>query len=146
MGIGGIKKYIESPEQLWQFFIDYVEHERLNPMRKTEYIGQHAIRVEIELETPITFEGFECYLFKMHIISDLGDYSSNKGDRYSEFATIIKQIKSFCFTNNFKGASVGLFNASLIARKLGLTEKSEVKLDATIQDTSIKWGDNEIKI
>ena len=140
-------KYIKSPEELWGFFCDYIEHERSNPMQKTEYIGQNAIKVTLDLETPITFEGFECYLFKMDIISDLGDYAKNKDNAYSEYPPIIKQIKSFCFTNNFKGASVGLFNASLIARKLGLTDKTSVDLSGTVETTStIKWGGRDIKI
>ena len=44
---------------------------------------------------------------------------------YPEYLPIITRIKQFCFSQNFKGASVGLFNANIIAKKLGLSEKVE---------------------
>jgi len=119
-------KYIETPERLMQLFKEYVLHERDNPMYKREYVGRDGQEKDTPLETPITFEGFECYLAELEIINDLGDYSSNKDGRYTEYATIITRIQKNCYVHNFKGASVGLFNASIIARKLGLKEQTEV--------------------
>ena len=119
-------KYIETPEKLMQLFKDYVLHELKNPMYKREYVGKDGEEKDTPLQTPITFEGFECYLSELEIIEDLGDYSSNKDGRYGEYATIITRIRKNCYVHNFKGAAVGLFNPSLIARKLGLTDKSEV--------------------
>jgi hypothetical protein len=122
------QKNIESSDKLWELFLNYVKHERDNPMFKTEYVGKDGNLVKTPLETPITFEGFECYLQDQGIINDLGDYSSNKDGRYSEYATIITRIKQNCFVHNFKGASVGLFNANIIARKLGLVDKKETEM------------------
>jgi hypothetical protein len=118
-------KYIETPDKMWELFCEYVKHEHKNPMYRTDYVGRDGIEVKTPLETPITFEGFECYLGDKEIINDLGDYESNKDNRYTEYATIITRIKKNCFVHNFKGASVGLFNANIIARKLGLTDKQE---------------------
>ena len=61
------------------------------------------------------------------IIGDLGDYASNKNEKYSEYSTIITRIRKNCFVHNFRGASVGLFNANIIAKKLGLSEKVETQ-------------------
>jgi len=119
-------KYIETPEKLWQLFEAYVLHERNNPMFKTEYVGKDGEKVQTPLETPITFEGFECYLSANNVIEDLGKYSANTDNAYTEYVTIITRIRKNCYVHNFKGAAVGLFNPSLIARKLGLTDKSEV--------------------
>ena len=120
-------KYIESPERLWELFTQYVEHERKSPLFKREYVGKDGVEVDTPLQVPITFEGFECYLWDLGIINDLGDYSSNKNDKYSEFSTIIIRIRQNCFVQNFKGASVGLFNPNIIAKKLGLIDKTENK-------------------
>lgn len=119
----GRPKKIESPERLWELFTFYVEHEAKHPMFKREYVGKEGEPVDTALQVPITFEGFECYLADNDYIADLGDYSSNKENRYKEFATIITRIRNNCFSQNFKGAAVGLFNANLIAKKLGLIEK-----------------------
>jgi hypothetical protein len=122
------QKYIESPEKLWEYFLAYVEHESNNPMFKREYVGKDGIEVNTPLQVPITFEGFECYLQDQDIISHLGDYSANKDGKYQTYSTIIMRIRQNCFVQNFKGASVGLFNANIIAKKLGLIEKSQTTI------------------
>jgi hypothetical protein len=118
-------KYIETPERLWSLFCDYVKHESDNPMYKIEYVGRDGNTVKTPLETPITFEGFECYLADLDIISHLSDYSANTKGNYDDYSTTITRIQKNCFVHNFKGASVGLFNANLIAKKLGLVDKRE---------------------
>lgn len=118
-------KYIETPERLWELFEEYVLHERNNPMFKREYVGRDGIEKDTPLETPITFEGFECYLSENGVIEDLGHYSQNLDGRYDEYVPIVARIRKNCFVHNFKGAAVGMFNANLISRKLGLKEQSE---------------------
>jgi hypothetical protein len=118
-------KYIQSPEQLKEYFDQYVIKEFKSPMHKVEYVGKDGEMVNTPLMVPITFEGFELYLCELGIISDLGDYSSNKDGRYAEYATIITHIRKHCFVQNYKGAAVGLFNANLVAKKLGLIATTE---------------------
>jgi len=120
-------KYIETPEKLWGLFQDYVKHEAENPMKRTDYVGKDGNPVTTKLETPITFEGFECYLADKDFIEDLGDYASNKDDRYKDYATIITRIRKNCFVHNYKGAAVKLFDANLVAKKLGLIAKIETE-------------------
>jgi hypothetical protein len=120
------KKYIETPEKMWEYFTEYVKHERDNPMYKIEYVGKDGNEVHTPLQVPITFEAFECWLADEGIINDLGHYSQNLDDRYSDYVPIITRIRNNCFAQNFKGASVGLFNANLIARKLGIADKKEI--------------------
>jgi len=118
-------KLIPTPELLWKYFTEYVIHEKDNPMRKVEYVGRDGEMVLTPLETPITFEGFECYLWDKEILADLGQYAANREDRYTEYVPIITRIRQNCFVNNFKGAAVGLFSPNLIAKKIGLVEKVE---------------------
>jgi hypothetical protein len=121
----GRPNLIKSPEELWQYFCEYVEHAKNNPMYRVEYVGKEGREEFKPLPVPITFEGFEIYLADKNIIQDLGDYASNKNGRYKRFSTIITRIRKNCFVNNFNGAAVGLFHPNLIARKLGLTDKVE---------------------
>jgi hypothetical protein len=119
----GKNKYIETPEILWEYFKAYVLHEKSNPMYKVEYVGKEARTEYKPLETPITFEGFECWLADQNIIEHLSDYSANTKGNYDEYSTIITRIQSNCYVHNFKGAAVGLFNANIIARKLGMIDQ-----------------------
>ena len=120
-------KLIETPEKLWELFTKYVEKERNNPLFKREYVGKDGEPVDTPLQVPITFEGFECYLADKDIINDLGSYSANRDSRYDSYVPIITRIRNNCFAQNFKGAAVNLFNANLIAKKLGLVDKKEVQ-------------------
>jgi hypothetical protein len=122
------KKYIETPEKLWDLFKEYVQHEKDNPMYRIDYVGKDGDKVNTKLDTPITFEGFECWLADQDVIEHLSDYSANKNGVYDAYSTIITRIRQNCFVQNFKGASVGLFNANLIAKKIGLVEKTETNL------------------
>jgi len=130
-------KYIKTPEKMWELFTAYVEQERDNPMFKTEYVGKEGDKVQTPLQVPITFEGFECYLADKDIIADLGHYAANTDGKYEEYRTIITRIRNNCFSQNFKGAAVGLFNANLISRKLGLTDKKEQNNTGSIQITGM---------
>jgi hypothetical protein len=131
-------KLIETPERLLELFKDYVKHESENPMYRVDYVGKEGKQVKTPLETPITFDGFEVYLFQNEIISDLGHYSCNKDGRYLEYVPIIAYIRKHCYIHNFKGAAVKLFDPNLIARKLGIKDSSDV----TTNGESI----NEIKV
>lgn len=124
----GKHKYIETPELLWQYFEEYVAYEAKRPFYKREYIGKEGREVDTPLQVPITFEGFECYLADRGIIEDLGHYSQNLDNRYDDYVPIISRIRKNCFIQNFKGASVGVFNPNIIARKLGLVEKNETEV------------------
>jgi len=121
------EKYIESPDVLLRHFKDFVKFEVEHPLYKREYVGKDGNPVDTALQVPITFEGFECYCFENGIIKDLGHYASNRDGAYDAYVTIITYIRTFCFSNNFKGAAVGLFNPNIIAKKLGLVEKSQVE-------------------
>ena len=131
----GKHKFIETPDKLWELFEEYVNHERQNPLFKTEYVGKDGNTVYTPLAVPITFEGFECYLADIDYIQDLGDYAKNDDGRYTDYAPIITRIRKNCFVQNFKGASVGLFNPNIIARKLGLKDTVD---DTGSKDVTIK--------
>lgn len=117
-------KYISSPEEMWKHFELYVEHEAKSPMYKREYVGKDGNEVDTPLQVPITMEGFECYLADKGILKDLCDYKANRDGKYSDYVDVMRRIASNCFVQNFKGAAVGLWNARIIAMKLGLTEKT----------------------
>lgn len=119
------KKYIETPEKLWELFEAYVEYKRDNPMHRVEYVGKEGRQVKTPLEVPITFDGFECYLMDQGIICNLSGYESNKNGEYDSYLPILSRIKKNCFIHNYEGAAVGLFNANLIARKLGIKDNQD---------------------
>jgi hypothetical protein len=55
----GKKKYIETPEILWQHFLDYKAHVKKSPILIKDWVGKDADEVHKEKERPLTIEGFE---------------------------------------------------------------------------------------
>lgn len=120
------KKYIETPEILLDFFNEYKKEVKSNPRTKHVFVGKDAISEREELERPLTMDGFEIYCFEKGYINDLGDYFSNKNDKYSEYSTICSHIKKNIRKDQIEGGMVGQYNASITQRLNGLAEQSEV--------------------
>ncbi len=70
----GIKKYIESPEVMWEHFLAYKSQVKKNPIIVKDWVGKDATDVYREKEKPLTFIGFQNYLDDQNIITDVTDY------------------------------------------------------------------------
>jgi len=125
------RKYIETPEILLNLFEEYRKEVKSNPRTKHVFVGKDAVSEREELERPLTIEGFEIYCFEKGIINDLGDYFSNKNDKYSEYSTICTHIKKVIRKDQIEGGMVGQYNASITQRLNNLIDKQqhEVKME-----------------
>lgn len=132
----GVPKALDSPEQLFEIFFEYAEDVDSKPWIKIDFKGKDADKVEIPMQKPYTWFGFENFLFAKGIIKNLDDYKKNKDDRYSDFADIITRIDRIIYDQKFTGATVGAFNSNIIARELGLADKKEVAA-TVVQETKI---------
>lgn len=120
------KKAFETPEELWEAFCEYVQWVKDTPLFKNEAIksGENAgTIIKIPAERPMTEIGFCLYVGISH--TTLLDYGKNES--HIEYHTVYDQIKRACYTQKFDGASIGIFNSMIIARDLGLSEKTETK-------------------
>ncbi len=126
----GKHKYIETPEKLLELFFAYIKDAKNKPYLKHDFVGKDGNSVYKELERPLTWVGFECYLYEKEIIGDLSSYEQNRDDAYKDYLPIISHIKRFIEKDQFEGATAGVFNPNIIARKLGLADKQEVKVDS----------------
>ena len=113
---------IETPEQLWENFIEYATFLEENPLIEIDYKGKDADRVEIPKMRPFTKTGFAlaCGLSAWETISE---WKSRQG-----FSEIITRIENYIYTQKLEGAASGFLNPNIIARDLGLTDKQENKV------------------
>ena len=121
----GVHKKIESPDKLLKYFKQYREFTKSNPFVIGDWVGGMAKDVERKKEKPLTVEGFENWLEDSEIINDLGDYFSNKDNRYSDFATICSRIKREIRQDQIEGGMAGIYNPSITQRLNGLKEQTE---------------------
>ena len=137
-------KYIETPERLWQLFKDYELYAKSNPIIVEDYVGKDAELVKRKKEVPLSVDSFEDYLFELGIINDLGDYFSNKDERYTEYATICRAIKRKCRKDQINGGMAGIYNPSITQRLNNLVEQS--KQDLNIKSpVIINWNPDGVQ-
>ncbi len=120
------KKYIETPDKMWQLFLDYAAHTKDHPITVKDFIGPKAITVHRELQKPLTMEGFENYVANQGLNHFLDDYFGNKNGAYEEFSAICSRIRKGIRQDQIEGGMTGIYNTSITQRLNNLTEKHEV--------------------
>jgi hypothetical protein len=121
----GKRKYIETPEKLLEYFEEYKKETKNNPIQVQDYVGKDAEMVYRTKERPLTIDGFEVWLFKKGIISDLSNYFANSDNRYSDYSTICSHIKKEVRSDQIEGGMAGIYNPSITQRLNNLVERQE---------------------
>ena len=121
----GKKKYIETPEKMWEYFESYKKWVKSNPIQVQDYVGKYAEMVYRTKERPLTIDGFECWCYDNEIISDLSQYFANTEQRYTEYQTICSRIRKAVRTDQIEGGMAGIYNPSITQRLNNLTERTE---------------------
>lgn len=110
-----------KPEGLWEEAIKYFKWCVKRPWHKNEAIktGKKPGKIiEIPTAKPFTLSGFCIY-------ADIVEDTFNNYEKNTDFIGVTKVIRNIIETQQFEGATVGAFNANIIARKLGLADKQE---------------------
>lgn len=115
----GRDKIFESPEILWEAACEYFEATDARKWIKTEFNGKDATKCEVPTDTPYTLTGL--FVFLDISAQTWKDYRERK-----DFIEIITRVEQIIYTQKFEGASVGAYNANIIARDLGLKDNSDI--------------------
>lgn len=128
-----------SPELLWEAACEYFqwcdEHPWISRKIKSKNITSSVSTDEETNPTPrpYSLSGLCFYLQCNEKYFQKFNLSKNK-----QFAQVISDIRQVIETQQFEGATVGAFNASIIARKLGLADKQELQ-----SQTHIVWHEKK---
>jgi hypothetical protein len=130
----GRDKLFETPELMWEAALEYFKWCVDNPLIEIDFKGKDADRVEIPKMRAFTYQGLTSYLdcgveyfrqFKARLVG--------KNDSVSrDFSRVIVRIEETIYNQKFTGAAAGFLNPNIIARDLGLSEKTEAKIDHTL--------------
>lgn len=123
------KKYIETPEKMWELFTKYKEWVKDNPILVEDYVGKDADKVDRKRQRALTMEGFECFVMDNTNISypDLSHYFSSKDESYIQYFAICSRIKREIRSNQLDLGLANVINTSITQRLNGLTEKTETE-------------------
>lgn len=131
----GRPKAIETPQVMYDLFVEYRTKTKESPIIVQDFVGKDADEVERRKERPLTMEGFENFVADIDGMPDtLDHYFSNREERYSDFVAICSRIKRSIRQDQIEGGMTGIFNASITQRLTGLVDKTETKVEAKITD------------
>lgn len=92
---------------------------------------------------PFTMQGLCRYLDAN--VAYFRQFKLNLGDEEKDFSTVIHAIEEVIYQQKFEMAAVGVFQHNIIARDLGLSDKTESKTDITTNGESLnnmpEWFD-----
>lgn len=127
----GRKRLFENAELLWEAACEYFEWCQDHPWSKVETTvrGENIDVKKIPTERPFTMTGLCLYLDCN--TQYFSQFKKTLTAEDKDFSLVITRIEEIIYTHKFEGAAVGAFNANIIARDLGLKDKSEVETHNT---------------
>lgn len=120
----GRDKLFADPALLWEAACEYFTWCDNHPWVKKDFISSGPMAgkiVDLETTRPYTIDGFLLYIDAS--TSWWGDWKKAPPEGFSE---VITRIDRTIYRQKFEGAAVGAFNANIIARDLGLVDKTDL--------------------
>lgn len=128
----GRDRIFTDPKVMLEACYEYFEYQsrqawiKQEAVKSGEFTGQ---LVPVPTSSPFSLEGLCLFLdvhtkYFNHFESALKPSENNNDE---DFANIITRVREIILLQQKEGATVGTYNASIIARTLGLVDKQEVK-------------------
>lgn len=132
----GCDKLFASPELLWEAACEYFQWCIDNPLIEVDYKGKDAKKVRVPKMRPFTLGGLALYCHAHTLyFTQFKDDLKKKDDKTSRaFYEVVTRIYDTIYQQKFEGAAAGFLNPNIIARDLGLVEKTESKANVTIEE------------
>lgn len=128
----GRETLFASPLLLWEAAKEYFEWCEENPITDPRSFGGKQ-----QIQRPFTMQGLCSYLD-----CSTGYFRTFKAtqDQKKDFLAIIERIEEAIYQQKFENAAIGVYNQNIIARDLGLVERSESKVEAKIDTEEIDYS------
>lgn len=143
----GRDRIFQTPDIMLEAACEYFNDTANNPLYEVDYVGKDAKKVEKPHVPPFTFQGLCMFLgVNTQYFSQFENSLKGKKDELSiEFSLIITHIRDVIYRQKFEGAATGFYNANIIARDLGLTDKKDVTTDGQSIGISVNVQDPTLK-
>ncbi len=119
----GRDKLFSTPELLWEAACEYFDWCDGNPWNVTKITTKKS---GTETDTTPTQRPYSLSGLCLYLNCSQSYFREFKRHCSEDFMTVVSRIEETIETLQFEGAAVGAFNANIIARKLGLSEKQEI--------------------
>jgi hypothetical protein len=125
----GKRKYIETPEKMWELFSTYKNEINENPFKVKDWVGKDAKEIKREYVKVLTMEGFECFAMDHTDIQypDLTEYFEGKNESYKDYFPVCSRIKREIRRDQIEKGLSSLANPSITQRLNGLVDRVETE-------------------
>lgn len=118
-----VKPKSYNPEEWVKKFVEYLEY-----MDEKVWNVKHPIKggdmagtvMDVPVSTPLSIRSF-C-VFAGISVDTFSNYEKSKG--YEDYFGVTTRMRTVIEANQLEGATVGAYNANIVARLLGLAEKT----------------------
>ncbi len=119
----GRRPIFESPDELWDACTEYFEWVEKNPLKEEVLVTYQGVskKEEVAKMRAMTITGLCIFL---DIATSTWRAWAAGSDK--DFSAVTTRVDEVIRTQKFEGASGGFLNANIIARDLGLADKSEL--------------------
>lgn len=115
----GRDKLFTTPQLLWEAACEYFQWCEDNPIVAEDNKGTKNVN-KVEFNRPFTLKGF-C-LFCDATEHWYYEFKKALKEKDKDFLYICRKIEDIIYNQKFEGAAIGIYNANIIARDLGLSE------------------------
>lgn len=125
-----------SPDALWEACCEYFEWVDANPLYEEKvFNGKDGIaRANVTKMRAMTIGGLCIFL-------DIARSTWDEYRRHDDFSGIASRVDEVIRAQKFEGASADLLNPNIIARDLGLADKSETHVTLSHEDALASLDD-----
>lgn len=115
----GREKIFKTPNQLVIAANKYFDYCLENPLIEIDFKGKDAKEVKLPKMRAFSLEGLCNFI-------EIGMTTFKAYEKREDFQLVTTRIRSIIDSQQFEGAASGFLNPNIIARKLGLVDKSEI--------------------
>lgn len=126
----GKDKLFASPELMWDAAQEYFEWCDANPLIEIDFRGKDADEVQIPKMRPYTMQGLCGYLDCS--VAYFREFKRTPRANAEGYLVVIARIEDIVYNQKFSGAASGFLNPNIIARDLGLADKTESKVHTSV--------------
>jgi hypothetical protein len=119
---------LTSPDHMWELYTQYKNWCKENPRIENIVNNKTGEIIPVPRERPLNWSRFNTWAYENEIINDFEDYKYGKVPPYDAYNGVVSRIDKDMYSDKIEGASVGIYNASIVARELSLVEKQELSV------------------
>lgn len=121
----GRDKLFATPALLWDAACEYFEWCNSNPLYETKAFSFQGIITQTELPVMRAMTLSQLCFYLHCNEAYFRTFKAQLPEHEKDFNTVIRDIEQTIYNQKFQGAAGNLLNANIIARDLGLSEKTE---------------------